>query len=234
MESVGNFYLIKRSGLLVETTATMDDGPLRCEDGGQQKKSGEATRSPRDGVSHGNLFSKYGTRYHMFPNCQTIKESDVLERHVCKVCLRKVDQGESITVSDRDHLGPRCVSRGSPRIRPLRDQVCFWCGSADHFVKKLPASAVRRLPAVKSGEYLKKENEKMSYQKEHQKEYKYKDKDGNPSYRDPEALDRLAKQGVVNISGTNTKSGKRELSSDEEKEYVVVKNSDAAKTDWHN
>ena len=101
------------------------------------------------------------------------------------------------------------------------------------FREKLPASAVRRLPEVKSGEYPKKENEKMNYHKEHQKDYKYKDKDGNPSYRDPEALDRLAKHGIVNVSGTSAKRGKREISSDEEQEYIVVKNADAAETEWH-
>ena len=123
-------------------------------------------------------FTKYGTRYHMFPNCPTIKESDVLERHICKVCLRKVDQGESIAVSDRDHLGPRCVCvcvarESSNTAAPKPGLLLVW--QRGPFRERLPASAVRRLPEVKSGEYLKKENEKMSYQKEHQKDYKYKD-----------------------------------------------------------
>ena len=106
---------------------------------GASQRRVEQRQNPQGMELPSEIYStKYGTRYHVIPNCPKVKESDVLERHMCKVCLRKVNQGASITEFNRDHLGPRRVSRGSPRIRPLRDQVCFWCGSADHFVKNCP------------------------------------------------------------------------------------------------
>ena len=78
-------------------------------------------------------LAKFGNRYHVFPDCPSLKiaTTELRKVRVCQVCLLNMKNNDTL----RDHMGSRDLLRGSPRVRQFCGQAFQQCGhQQDHFV----------------------------------------------------------------------------------------------------